>query len=262
MTKLTLNTQKKLTASAMIVGLASVAGSAAAAPTLFDASATVQSAVAITNPTPLTFGTVFATTSAVVSTAATVKADAAPLSNKITMTPAGVLSGGNSVAAATAAPILVLSGSAPGVVTIPTLPAGAKIKILLSNIDGVATINATDATNSSCGYATPALARAAGKVVLQLSAGDPNATGFFCLDAFTAAVGATALSAGTLLPTSTAFGAAATDNTTGYTLPFGVTALTFNLGATLVQQVPTTGATRTYETGSYTGKIGMEVNYL
>ena len=260
MTKLTLNTQKTLTSSAMIVGLISVAGSAAAAPTLFDASATVQSAVTITNPTPLTFGIVFATTSAGSSTAATALSVAAPLSNKITMTPAGVLTGGNLVTAA--APILVLSGSAPGVVTIPTLPGGAKIKILLSNIDGVEMKNATDATNSNCGYATPTEARAAGKIILQLSAGDPNATGFFCLDSLTAAVGTTALTAGTLLPTSTAFGAAATANTTGYTLPFGAQSLSFNLGATLVQQVPTAGATRTYETGSYTGKIGMEVNYL
>jgi hypothetical protein len=125
-------------------------------------------------------------------------------------------------------------------------------------------INSAGAVNANCGYENPTASLAAGKITLSLVGGDPASTGFFCVDALTASVAGVDLAAGTLLPTSTAFGTVATANTTGYTLGFAATSVTFNLGGTLVQQVPvTTAATpRTYEAGTYTGKIGLEVTFL
>jgi hypothetical protein len=74
-------------------------------------------------------------------------------------------------------------------------------------------------------------------------------------------VGATDVTA-TLLPTATLASPPVPTPATGYTLGFGATSLSFNLGGTLVQQVPTDGAQRNYEAGTYTGKIGMEVTFL
>ena len=253
--------RKSLLAVAIVVALAGVAGSASAAPTLFDATATVQNAVTITQTTPISFGTVFATKSAVLSAAASATT-AAPLSNKLILSPAGAVTPG--VAVAGGNPMLSLGGAAAGVYTIPGLPSGAKIALVLTNATGVAMINSAGAVNANCGYENPTASLAAGKITLSLTGGDPTSTGFFCVDALTASVAGVDLAAGTLLPTSTAFGTAATANTTGYTLGFGATSVTFNLGGTLVQQVPvTTAATpRTYEAGSYTGKIGLEVTFL
>ncbi|MDP2787755.1 MAG: hypothetical protein Q8O79_06740 [Pseudomonadota bacterium] len=253
--------RKSLLSAAIVVALAGMTGTASAAPTLFDATATVQNAVTITQVTPLTFGTVFATKSAVLSASATATT-AAPLSNKLILSPAGtvtqgvVVSGGN--------PVLSLGGATAGSYTIPGLPAGAKIALLLTNATAVAMINSAGAVNANCGYENPTAAGTAGKITLALTGGDPASTGFFCVDALTASVAGIDLAAGTLLPTSTAFGTVATANTTGYTLAFSATSVTFNLGGTLVQQVPvTTAATpRTYEAGTYSGKIGLEVTFL
>jgi len=110
--------------------------------------------------------------------------------------------------------------------------------------------NSLTAGAANCSYDTPALALDGGKIVLALTGGDPTGTGFFCIDALTAEVAAAPQTG--LLPQGST-------GPLGYPLPFNVTTLTFNLGATLVQQVPETGAIRVYEEGDYTGKIGMEV---
>lgn len=259
MSKLTLTAQKTLLTSAMFAGLAGVAGTAAAAPTLFDATATVQNAVTITQTTPLTFGTVFVAKSPAVSAGATAHTVAAPLSNKLILSPAGVVTQGVLVAGA---PMLSLGSATAGTYSVPGLPASSKVGIIVTNATATGTFaNAADAVSAACGYDTAAAALTAGKITLSLAGADPTTTGFFCIGALTAAVGATDVTA-TLLPTATFASPPVPTAATGYTLGFGATSLTFNLGATLVQQVPTTGSIRTYEAGSYTGKIGMEVTFL
>lgn len=257
MTQLTFTTQKKLLVTAMVSALTGFAATASAAPTLMDVSATVQNAVAITETTPMSFGTVFATKSTALSAAATATT-AAPISNKLVMTPAGVLS---VTAGTSTTPILSLGGGTAGVYNIPGLPADSTIGILLTTSTGVDVVNSPSTTSANCGFENPTAALAAGKIALSLAGGNPAATAFFCLDALTASVGGTAVTAGELLPTSTALAATGTA-ATGYDLGFGLTSLTFNLGGTLVQQVPLTGVVRTYEAGSYTGQIGMEVTFL
>jgi hypothetical protein len=257
MTKLNLNTQKTLTASAMIVGLASVAGSAAAAPTAMDATATVQNAVTITQTTPLNFGTVFATSGTAASAAANATT-AAPISNKLVLAPTGGVTAANGTST-----IRILSiGGTPtaGVYSIPALPQSSKVAVLLTTSTGVAVVNSPNTTSANCGFENPTAALAAGKIALSLTGSNPASTAFFCLDTLTASVGGAAVAAGELLQTSTALAATSTA-ATGYTLGFGLSALTFNLGATLVQQVPLTG-TRAYEVGAYTGTVGMEVTFL
>ncbi len=263
MSKLTFTTQKKLLASAIVAALAGFAASASAAPTLFDATATVQNAVTITEVTPLSFGTVFVTKSAAVSAGAAADATvAAPLSNKLILSPAGVVSQGTLV---TGAPMLSLGSATAGSYSVPGLPASSKVGLIITNATATGTFanatHSTGGTNSSCGYATPALALAGGKLVLSLTGADPTTTGFFCIDALTATVGATDVTS-TLLPTATFVASPVATAATGYTLGFGATSLSFNLGATLVQQVPTTGSQRNYEAGIYTGKVGMEVTFL
>ena len=250
MTKLNLNTQKTLTASAMIVGLASVAGSAAAAPTAMDATATVQNAVTITQTTPLNFGTVFAT-NAVASGSATNTASGAAASNKLVLAPTGGVTAANG---ASTIRILAIGGTpTAGVYAIPSLPRDSNVAVLLTTSTNVPVVNETTTALANCRFDNPTAALAAGKIALSLTGSNPNSTAFFCLDALTASVGGTAVPAGQLLQTTTA--------ATGYTLGFNLTALTFNLGATLVQQVPTDNP-RSYEVGAYTGAFGMEVTFL
>ncbi len=262
MSQLTFTTQKKLLATAVVAVLAGVAAPVSAAPTLFDATATVQNAVTISEVTPLSFGTVFVTKSAATSAGATAATVAAPLSNKLILSPAGAITSGTAVAGA---PMLSLGSATAGSYSVPGLPASSKVGLIITNATALGTFaNATHsaaATNSNCGYANPTAALTAGKVVLSLTGADPTTTGFFCIDALTATVGATDVTA-TLLPTATLASPPVPTPATGYTLGFGATSLSFNLGGTLVQQVPTDGAQRNYEAGTYTGKIGMEVTFL
>lgn len=253
--------RKSLLAAAIVVALAEMTGSAVAAPQLFDVTATVQNAVTMTQVTPLTFGTVFVSKSAAVSAAATATT-AAPLSNKLILSPAGTVTQGVSVAGN---PMLSLGGATAGSYTVPGLPASAKVGLIITNATGnpispTIFANAATAVNANCGYDNATAALAAGKITLSLTGADPATTGFFCIDALTAAVGATDATA-TLLPTQAALGGVGAA-ASGYTLGFGATSLAFNLGGTLVQQVPLTAPVRTYEAGAYSGKIGMEVTFL
>ena len=261
MSKLTSTTLKKLLATSVIVTLGGVAAAVSAAPTLFDATATVQTAVTITEVTPLTFGTVFVTKSAATNALASTNTGAAPLSNKLILSPAGTVSKGTDVAGA---PMLSLGSAVAGSYNIPGLPATSKIGLDITNATAEGTFanaaHSTGGTNSSCGYNTPTAALSAGKIVLSIAGGDPATTGFFCLDALTATSGATDITT-TLLPTATFASPPVPTAATGFTLPFGATSLAFNLGGTLVQQAPHDAASvqRTYQAGTYSGKIGMEV---
>jgi len=88
MTQLSFTTQKTLLTTAIIATLASVSVPVSAAPTLFDTKVTVQNAFTISNPTPLSFGTVFASSSAETIGAAATDAAIAAASNKLTLAPA------------------------------------------------------------------------------------------------------------------------------------------------------------------------------
>ncbi len=252
--------RKNLLAAAIVAALAGMTGSASAAPTLFDATATVQNAVTISQTTPMTFGTVFVSKSAAVSAAASTSVVvAAPLSNKLVLSPAGTVSQGALVAGA---PMLSLGGATAGTYSVPGLPSGSKVGLIITNATAAGTFrNAGSSTNAACHYENPAAALADGKIALSLVGGDPATTGFFCLDALTATVGATDVTA-TLLPTATFVAVPVVSAASGYTLGFGATSLAFNLGGSLVQQVPSALLQRTYEVGTYTGKIGIEVTFL
>lgn len=235
MSKLTLTTQKTLLATAMIVGLASIAGTASAAPTQFTATATVQNAVTITEVTGLDFGTVFAT-----GTATGIAVPLTTQSEKLTLSSAGVVTITNA-STGTVPKILSLGGTQVGQYSAPGLPANGTVKIDLYDSNDVAFTNAATAAASNCMYDTPADAITANKVVLTNGA-DPT-TAFFCVDAFTS--NRLQLVEGT-----------------GYALGFGVTTLTFDLGATLVAQTPTgVGTVRTFQPGAYSGTFGMEVAF-
>jgi len=256
MTQLTFTTQKRLLVTAMVAALAGFAATTSAAPTPMAVSATVQNATVITETMPMSFGTVFATAATAASAGATATT-AAPISNKLVLTPAGVVS---AVEGTSTVRILSLSAGTAGQYTIPTLPAGSSIAVLLTTSTGVVVVNSPDTANSNCGFENATAANTAGKIVLSLASANPATTAIFCLDALNAAVGTTPIPVGALLQTSTALAASSTA-ATGYDLPFGATSLVFNLGGTLVQQVPLSG-TRTYEAGSYTGSFGMEVSFL
>ena len=259
MSKLTSTTQKKLLATAVIVTIGGVAAAVSAAPTLFDATATVQTAVTISEVTPLNFGTVFITNSAAVSSAASSSTVAAAAANKLTLAPAGGVTAGTLV---TGAPMLTLGGATVGSYNIPGLPASSKIGLDITNgsVGAADFANAPTSADGSCGYDSPSDALTGGKIVLSIAGGDPATTGFFCLDALTATNTSGAINiTSTFLPTGTAAASPVATDATGYTLPFGATSLTFNLGGTLVQQVPRTGSQRSYQAGAYEGQIGMEV---
>ncbi len=221
----------KLSIAVLMTGLVGIAG---AAPTQFTATATVQNAATISQTTPMNFGTVFAT-----STAAPNAAADEDYSRKLTMLPAGTVSA--ETAPGTAGPTILALGGTPaaGGYSSPGLPPNATVKINLFTAADTAFTNVTDVTLTQCAYDTPAAAQAASKIVL-INGADPT-TAFFCVDAFT--TNRTGLLS------------------TGYALGFGITDLTFNLGATLVAQAPLTGSTRLFQAGAYTGSFGMEVSF-
>jgi outer membrane lipoprotein SlyB len=233
-----LTTQKNLLATAMIVGLASLAGTATAQQ--FTATATVQNAVTITQTTALAFGTVFASlTSADAAPGATSadKLTLAPLTGAITRTPA--------VTAATdvAATVISLGGGVAGVFTAPNLPSNGKVQVIINDADGDEITNAASIAAAECAFDDLTDAEAADKVILKNS--DDVGAAFFCVDAFTNDKDANLFS------------------TTGYSLGFGITTLSFNLGATLVQQAVTGAAVDQlpYNPGLYSGVFEMEVAF-
>ena len=241
MTKLTLNTQK-LTASAMVLGLASIAGPVAAQQ--FTISATVQNAVEIDEVAPLNFGTIFAT-----STAA---GGATTNSSVITLTAAGVVSS-KTIAAA---PVISLGGTTPGSFTIPSLPIGSTIYIDIQDSEGDSITNATvsaAATTLTCAYSEAVDAITANKIVLTAGGpGNGNFEGFFCVDKFTASIGATDQTAALVQQTTTAG--------TGYLVPgAGAGTVAFTLGASIVASSGTTAVD--FGTGAYSGIFNMEVNF-
>ena len=214
--------------------LAGLTGTTVAAPTLFTATATVQNAITITQTTPLNFGTIFAT-----GTATGIAVPLTTQSEKLTLSSANVFSK-TDASTGTVPKVLSFGGSTVGSYSAPGLPSNGTVSITLTDSNGAAFTNAASAALAGCMYDTSAAAITANKIAL-VNGADPT-TAFFCVDAFT--TNRTAL-----------IGA-------GYALGFGVTTLTFDLGATLVQQTPTTvGTTRTYQTGAYTGSFGMEVAF-
>lgn len=225
--------QKRLLLATLLAGTAGFTGLASAQQ--FPMTATIQNAVTLTEVTPLNFGTVFAT----VTATGVAGVEDATYSNKLTLSAAGVTSateetnGGGQV--------LSLGGAAAGQYSAPGLPSNSTVRVVFRNADDLAVTNSASVAAAACTYDTPALALAASKVVLTNSVGDPTIA-FFCVDVFTT-------NRTNLL-------------TTGYAVGFGVTTLTFDLGATLVAQAPTTtGLTRTFEAGTYTGSLGMEVQF-
>jgi hypothetical protein len=235
MSKLTLTTQKTLLATAMIVGLASIAGTASAAPTQFTATATVQNAVTITEVNGLDFGTVFATTTGV----GAIAARDATYAEKLVLSETGTAAVTNAAALALAPKLVTLGGTQVGQYSAPGIPSNGKVKVSFFDAGDTAFSPAATVAAADCNYDTPSAAKTAHKIVLENGA-DPT-TGFFCVDVFTT-------NRALLL-------------TTGYTVGFGVTTLTFDLGATLIGQSPLTAVTRTYQPGPYSGSFGMEVTF-
>ena len=240
------NTWKRIFRSSAILVLSGMASIAAAAPQTFPVTATVQNAITLSNTTPMTFGTVFATRTASNS------APAAAMASKLDLSAAGVTTVG--ATAVPAAPVILsLVGGTAGVFTAPGLPTGGLVKVTITNVTGDVINNAANSAAATCSFDTAAAAITATtglKIAMTHSAGDPN-TGFFCVDAFvsnkTGLVGT---------------GATQATNGGGYTILFadgGV--LTFSLGATLVQQVHST-TPKNYEAGVYTGTIGLEASFL
>lgn len=229
---------KVLLLSSAIAGMAGMAGTISAQT--FPVTATVQNAVTITQVTPLHFGTVFATKTNTGSSAT----EDNTWSRKLTLSSAGAVTavastGGN------APQMLSLGGATAGQYSAPGLPSNGSVGIGFKTADDSAFSNATEAT-AACAYDTPALAIAGDKIVMQNGA-DPT-TGFFCVDAFTS--NRTGLMPVGVTPA------------TGYALGFGVTTLTFDLGATLVAQAPTTDALqRSFAAGAYSGTFKMEVTF-
>lgn len=218
--------------------LAGLTGTTVAAPTLFTATATVQNAVTITQTTPLNFGTVFASKTGVFNAT-----PAATDSARILLTPAGLATKTDSSVVATPK-LLTLGGATAGVFSAPGLPSNAKVGIKLTGADGAALVEGSPA--GSCAYDTPP---ATGRIVLKNGA-DPTVA-FFCVDSFTSDLT-------NLMPATSAAAA------TGGDIGFGITTLTFKLGATLIAQTPLSAAVtapRTFQAGAYTGDFGMEVTF-
>lgn len=229
---------KVLLLSSAVAGLAGMAGTISAQT--FNATATVQNAVTITQVTPLHFGTVFATRTNTGSSAT----EDNTWSRKLTLSPAGAVSAVAS-SSGSAPQMLSLGGATAGQYSAPGLPSNGSVGIGFLTADGSAFSNSTE-TTAACAYDTPALAVTGDKIVMQNGA-DPT-TGFFCVDAFTS--NRTGLMPVGVTPA------------TGYALGFGITTLTFDLGATLVAQAPTTDALqRQFAAGSYTGSFQMEVTF-
>jgi hypothetical protein len=228
--------------TAIFAGMTGVSSSALAAPTQFTATATVQSAVTLTQVTPLTFGTVFATKTL---TPHATTASLAANGEKLTITAAGVASVTTATAQAggVAIPkILSLGGAVAGQYSAPGLPDNGKVNIVFSDALGNAITPATNVATAECMYASTTTAVTGNKIILTNGA-DPT-TGFFCMDVFTT-------NRLQLLDTS---------STGGYSIGFGTTTLTFNLGATLIAQTPpAAGVVHTFQPGAYSGSFGMEV---
>jgi hypothetical protein len=181
----------------------------------------------------MTFGTVFATkTSSVAAASATT-------GNKLTLSPTtGAITESTAVVGA---PVLkTLLPGAAGVYTSPGLPANATVKVTISHpVSNLAITNASSSALATCAFADLTAADTAQAITLTHSSGDTS-LGFFCVDAFTS-------------DKLTILGA-------GQALGFGVTTLTFNLGATLVQQ-STVNSQKLYEAGLYSGQFGLEVSF-
>jgi hypothetical protein len=233
---------KRIFRSSAILALSGMASIAAAAPQNFPVTATVQNAITLSSTTPMTFGTVFITKTA--SSAS----PAAGESSKLNLSTASVTTQG-AAASPAAPPLLSLVGGTAGTFTAPGLPTGGVVKVTVYNNETTPIVitNAVNSAAAACLQTTSALALAAGKIVMTHSAGDPN-TGFFCVDAFVSDKTG-------LIQTG------AQSASTGYTMLFAdAGTLTFNLGATLVQQVMTSGQ-KNYEAGVYTGTIGLEATF-
>lgn len=231
--------QKSLLLTTLAAGLLSAAGTTSAQQ--FDITVTVQNAVSLTQDTPFSFGTVFATKSSVGAADPAVAGD----SSKLTLSFDGVFGTPLSGAVSATAPKIqnLGTGATAGAYSVSGLPADARVQIIILDEGNQVITNATSVADASCVYATVTAALAAPKVVLRAS---PNpADAFFCVDAFTSNRG---------------------DNlftTTGYSLGFGVTTLSFTLGATLVAQALPLGATAlNYQAAPHTGKVGLQVNFL
>lgn len=227
--------QRRLALSAVAAGLMVIGVNASAQQ--FPMTATVQNAVTLTEVTPLNFGTVFATRTVVGA-----GGNDADSSAKLTLAPTGTFTPTASSSGTGGGQVLSLGGATAGQYSAPGLPGNSIVRVVFSNASDLAVTPAASVALASCLYDTPAAALAANKVVLTNSVGDPT-IGFFCVDVFTS--NRTGL-----------LGA-------GYALGFGVTTLTFDLGATLVAQAPSgaVAAGRTFEAGTYTGTLGMEVQF-
>ena len=233
---------KRIFRSSAILALSGMASIAAAANQPFPVTATVQNAITLTNPTPMTFGTVFATKTASNATLGAGK------SNKIILSNAGVTNTGTTAVPAAPA-LLSLVGGTAGTFTAPNMPTGGVVKVTVKNnaATPIVITNADIPANAECFVDTATDALTAGKIVMTHSAGDPT-TGFFCVDAFES-------NKSGLIQT----GAQAAS--TGYIMLFAdAGTLTFNLGATLVQQVHST-TQRNYEAGVYTGTSNLEASF-
>lgn len=227
------NARKIALLSAIAAGVAGMAGTASAQQ--FSIGATVQNAITLTQTTPLDFGTIFATTTAT-GTAGPLTATA---SEKLTLSPAGAVT--LTAGGADGGSILSLLPGTAGAYSAPGLPGNSTVLVSFLTAADTAFTPAGTVAAAACVYDTPAAAITASKIVLQNTITDPT-LGFFCVDVFTS--NRTGLFAG------------------GYSLGFGVTELTFNLGATIVAQAPATLAMqRNFQPGTYTGSFGMEVSF-
>ena len=226
---------KQMLLPAVLAGLCGISSTAFAQT--FPISAAVQNAITITEVTPLNFGTVFATTTAT-GTAGPLTAASG---HKLTLSSSGAITITNGSAVDGGA-IVSLGSATAGSYMAPGLPSNATVRITFTNSDGEDFTPAASVAAAECVYDTPAAALAARKIILTHSVGDPS-IGFFCVDVFTS-------------NRSNLF-------STGFQIGFGATQLTFNLGATLLVQVPSTnGIQRSFQAGSYSGTFGMELGFL
>lgn len=234
----------RLALAPLVLTLAGLCSTANAQEFIINAS--VSNAVSITENTAMSFGNLFATTTKAGGLAADSHAVRLEASGAVT---------GETVVLGTP-PVVYLGGATAGNYTIPGVPIGTTIFITVQNSAGNKITNAPFVTADNaltCNYTDAQAAIAANKVVLTAGGpGNGNFSAFFCVDRFTASIGATNQTAALLQQTLS--------DGTGYPVPgASLGNVTFTMGASLVAQ--SGSAVTTFEQTAYSGVFNMEVGF-
>lgn len=224
------------TAIVASIGLLGVAMSGSASAVVFNANATVQNALVVTNVADMNLGTIFATTAA---SAAYRYMSLSPLAamggsaGSATLTLIGL---GGQVAAKGSVAVGV---NTPFTVTLPAAE--------------MPTLNPLESTGAVAGAIT-ALKALADQV--EVRATDPSVARFQLVDFVVGNI-----TNGTASANCTTLGGADTKCT--LTPAFGATAVDFNIGATIVTDVNSSGAgvRDTYQAAPYTGTFTVTATY-